>query len=166
MRTLFPTIIALGLILVACSRTARGPLTFQSPTGWKVEHQTPGGLDFYTVTGKTPDEGLLMFSQWPPPSSPEDTPALVQKLADGFLEQAKKSSKFTLTSEDYRVEQFAGENCQGNFAVFQVGSGGRKTVQAMFMMSVAGRVWNGQFTGPPDAWKQALTVLKSIKKDG
>ncbi len=166
MRTLLSTIVVVMLMVVGCSKTGRGPLSFQFPTDWKVEHKTPGGRDFYTVTGKTPGKGLLMFSQWPPPSSPEDIPGLVQKLADGFRERAKKSSAFALASEDHRVEQFAGEHCQGSFAVFQLGSGGTNTVQAMFMMSVGRRVWNGQFTGPPDAWKQAITVLKSIKNDG
>jgi hypothetical protein len=166
MRSPIPITIAVAVLLVGCSPTGKGPLSFQSPADWKVEHKAPGGLDFYTVTGKTPDEGLLMFSQWPPPSRAEDIPALVQKLADGFREQAKKSSEFTLASEDYRVEQFAGEHCQGSYAAFQITSGGSNTVQAMFMMSVDGRVWNGQFTGPSDAWKQALVVLKSIKKNG
>jgi hypothetical protein len=36
----------------------------------------------------------------------------------------------------------------------------------MFMMSVDGRVWNGQFTGPSNSWIQAIGVLKSVKKDG
>ena len=166
MRAPLATILVAGLMLVGCSRAGSGPLSFQSPKGWKVEYKTPGGLDFYTVTGKTPDEGLLMFSQWPPPSKPEDIPALVQKLADGFREQAKKSSEFTLTSAQYRVEEFVGTHCQGSYATFYVTSRGANTVQAMFMMSVGGRVWNGQFTGPVDAWKQALTVLKSIKKAG
>ncbi len=166
MRLSIPISIAVVVLLVGCSPKGKGPLSFQLPADWKAEHKTSGGLDFYTVTAKTPDEGLLMFSQWPPPSRPEDIPALVQKLADGFREQAKKSSGFTLASEDYKFEKFAGEHCQGSYAVFQIPSGGKNTVQAIFMMSVDGRVWNGQFTGPSDAWKQVLVVLKSIKKNG
>ncbi len=166
MRTLLSAVVVVMLMVVGCSQTSRGPLSFQSPTDWKVEHKTPGGLDFYTVTGKTPDDGLLMFSQWPPPSRPEDIPALVQNLADGFRDQAKKSSEFALASEEYRVEQFAGEHCQGSFAAFEIASNGTNTVQAMFMMSVDGRIWNGQFTGPLESWRQALTVLKSIKNNG
>ena len=106
-----------------------------------------------------------MFSQWPPPSKPEDIPTLVQQLADGFLKEAKKSSEFTLTSEEYRIEQFAGEQCRGSYATFQTSIGGTNALQTMFMMSVDGEIWNGQFNGPSDAWRQALTVLRSIKKD-
>jgi len=161
-----PVLIVFALVIVGCSPSGKGPLSFQSPTGWKVEHQTPGGLHFYTVTAGTADGGLLMFSQWPPPSRPEEIPGLVQKLADGFLDQAKKSSEFTLATQEYRVEQFTGPQCQGSYAVFQTGSGGTNVLQAMFMMSVGGRVWNGQFTGPSNAWIQAMGVLKSIKNDG
>jgi hypothetical protein len=107
------------LALLGCSPASKGPLSFQLPTGWKVEHQTPAGLHFYSVTAGTADEGLLMFSQWPPPSRPEEIPGLVQKLADGFLDQAKQSSEFKLASHEYRVEQFTGSQCQGSYAVFR-----------------------------------------------
>jgi hypothetical protein len=48
----------------------------------------------------------------------------------------------------------------------QFSRGGANILQAVFVMEVDGRIWNGQFTGPPDAWKQALTVLKDLKKNG
>lgn len=166
MRAPLPIVFAVTLMFVGCSPTSKGPLSFQSPAGWKVEHQTPGGLHFYSMTAGTPDGGLLMFSQWPPPSRPEEIPALVQKLADGFLDQAKKSSEFTLATHEYHVEQFTGSQCQGSYAVFQTSSGGTNVLQTMFMMSVGDRVWNGQFTGPSNAWVQAIGVLKSVKKDG
>jgi len=163
-RSPLPIVIAVVLTLVGCSSVGKGPLGFQLPAGWKVEHQTPGSLDFYMVT-VAPDGGLLMFSQWPPPSRPEEMPGLVQKLADGFLKQAQQSSEFKLASQEYRIEQFAGPQCRGSYAVFQISNGGTNVLQTMFMMSVDGRVWNGQFTGPSNAWMQAITVLKSVRKD-
>ena len=56
--------------------------------------------------------------------------------------------------------------CQGSYAVFQTVAGGTNVFHTMFMMSVGGRVWNGQFTGSSNAWIQAVTVLKSISKNG
>ena len=166
MRTPVPTISVAILMLVGCSPTGSGPLSFQTPTDWRIEHKTSGEHEFYTVTAKTPNGGLLMIYQWPAPSRPEEIPALVQKIADGFLEQVKRSSDLKLTSEEYRVEQFAGEHCRGSFAAFQVASNGTNTVQTMFVMSVDGGIWFGQFTGPSDAWKKALTVLRGIEKNG
>ena len=164
MRTPLATFVIL-LALVVCS-IADGPLAFQAPEGWKVEHKKTG-IDFYAVTGKTPDEGLLMFSPWPVPAKPEEIPAMVQHLADRFKEQAKKGSEFSLAGEEPRVEPFAGENCSGSYASFQLAtSSGKSAVQTMFMMTVDGKVWNGQFTGSLDAWKQAFKLLKSIRKEG
>lgn len=166
MRSQLLSILVFALVFVGCSPTGKGPLSFQLPSGWKVERHAPGGLQFYTVTAGTPDAGLLMLSQWPPPSRPEEIPALVQKLAEGFLDQARQSSKFTLATQHYRVEQFTGSQCQGSYAVFQISNGGTNVLQTMFMMSVDGRVWNGQFTGPSNAWLQAIGLLKSANRNG
>ena len=164
MRLSLPIIIILALMLVGCSQSNKDPLLFQTPDGWKVEHKSPGGLHLYAVTAGPPGGGLLMFSQWPPPSRPEDIPTLVRQLADGFLKQAQQSSKFALTRHEYQIEQFNGEQCEGSYAAFQIGSSGANILQTMFVMSVDGSMWNGQFTGPSNEWAQALTVLKSIRK--
>src|SRR5213594_2110841 len=108
MRLLSPTAFALTLLTVSCSPTTKGPISFQVPAGWSVQHQSPGGHHFYTVTASTPGADLLMFSQWPPPSRPDEIPVLVQKLADGFLDRAKQSSEFALVSHQYQIEQFTG----------------------------------------------------------
>jgi len=165
MRSLFSTVFVFTLFFVGCTPTNKGPLSFQLPAGWKAKHQTPGGLHFYTVTAGTPGGGLLMFSQWPSPSRPEEIPGLVQKLADGFLDQVKKSPEFTLVTHEYRVEQFTGSQCQGSYATFETSSSGTNVLQAMFLLSVDGKVWNGQFTGSSNTWFRAIGVLKSIKND-
>ena len=150
MRTPFPAIIAASFMLVGCSPAGKGPLSFQSPAYWTVEHTAPGGLDFYTVTARAPGGGLLILSRWPPPSRHEDIPNLVRQLADGFLKEAKKSSEFRLGSEEYRFGQFVGQHSQGSYATFQVAtSSGTNTLQVMFMMSAGGSIWNGQFRAYP-----------------
>jgi hypothetical protein len=167
MRARFSTIVLTGLILVGCSSASRGPLLFQSPTGWKVKHKPSGDLPFYTVIASTPDEGSLMFYQWPSPSRPEEIPTLVQQLADGFLKKANGHSEFTLASKEYRIEQLAGEHCQGSYVTFlATTSSGRRTLTAIFMINLTGKIWYGQFIGTPEAWKQAITVVQSIKKNG
>jgi hypothetical protein len=136
----------------------------QVPPDWKVERQHPGRLDFYSVTTGSPGFGLLMFSRWPPQSSPDEIPDLVRKLADGFLERGK-GGQVNLVSDSYTVESFGGERCKGNYAVFQTGTNGN-AVAAMFMMSVNGEIWNGQFTGTMDDWVKSLQLLGTIKPRG
>jgi len=141
---------------------SEGPLRVSPlPAGWKFEYDNTKGIDFYSAMPQPEGSGVLMFSRWPPPSKPEDIPALVRQIADGFLENAKKSPGVALTSEKYDLKQFVGDHCQGNYAVFQLRNAG---VQAMFMMSVNGQTWSGQFTGTPDDWQKALELLKTIKE--
>src|SRR5579862_5233136 len=137
-------VIAIAIALAGCS-SSKDPLSLQVPTGWTIEHSRPGGLHFYTMTPGSPQSGLLMFSQWPPPSRPEDIPKLVQQLADGFLKEAHNSSELKLVTEEYRVEQFAGPQCHGSYAAFQTSYGGTNVLQTMFIMSVDDKIWNGQF---------------------
>src|SRR5215831_12871885 len=138
MRSPLPAVLAFALAFVGCSHPSNGPLSFQLPAGWKMKHKAAGGFDFYTVTVGTGDQALLMFSQWPAPSRPEDIPGLVQKLADAFRNEAKRSS-IALASQQCRMEQFAGSQCQGSCAVFQTSSGSTKVLQKMFMMTLDGR---------------------------
>ena len=169
MRFLFIQIL---LLLVTQARVAcaiDGPLQISPlPSGWKLQYQGTNGIDFYSVTSRKEGSGVLMFSKWPPPSRPEDIPALVRKLADGFVMQAKNSPEFTLTSEKYEVQQFAGDHCKGNYAIFQIKSadGNNTGTLAVFMMSVDRQIWNGQFNGKMDDWVEALKLLKAITKKG
>ena len=161
MRTPLAAMVVVAGVIASCSQSRQGPLILQSPPGWKVEHKRPNSLDAYFLTTKMPDEGLLMFTLWPPFSVPVDIPELVQKLAE-----ARKSSGVALASEKYQVERFTGERCQGSYATFQDTTDGTKTMQVVFIMRVGGRLWSGQFHGRPDLWKQALRVLTSIKENG
>ncbi len=158
--------IAICLLLIGCSQevpTENEVLVVEPPTGWNLKHQTAEGLD-YSLTTDSEGNSLLMFSKWPPPSKPDEIPSLVQKLADGFLDKAKTSTEFSLVDERYEIEQFAGDQCRGSYAMFQLEIANTNTVQVIFMMSVDGQVWNGQFTGPPERWIEALKLLMTIKK--
>ncbi len=150
--------------LAGCSPGGKGPVSFQSPVDWKVEWKKNGRVDLYALTTPTAGQGLLMFSQWPPPNRPEEIPSLVERLADQFKQQARMSSAFQLASEEYNIEPIAGAHCQGNYATFRVSSGPADILQAMFLMNIDGQLWSGQFTGTTDTWAQAVAVLQSTRR--
>jgi hypothetical protein len=163
------TMIATSLLLVGCSRTVpvgQGPLAVEPTPGWQLQRTTTAGLEFYTLTKGSSGEGLLMFSKWPAPTKPDEIPGLLHKLADGFVEQAKKTTKFELSSDLYEIKEFAGAQCSGNYATFRFKSPNTNAIQTLFMMSVDEEVWNGQFTGKPEQWPQTLKLLMSIKRNG
>ena len=164
-RMLRSAVCVLPLMFLGCSPPQKA-LSFSPPTGWSVEHKQPGGLHSYSVTARRPSDGQLEFSQWPVAGKPEDISRLIQEVVSYFLDQARTSPQFKLAGEEYRLEQFAGEHCHGTYATFRMGGADTNTLQVIFMMGVDTNIWSGQFTGSPDAWKQALSVLTSVKKDG
>ena len=105
----------------------------------------------------------MEFSQWPVPNKTEDIPRIVEEVTSSFLRQARASTEFGVASEKYSIEQFVGEQCQGSFVTFEMTGYRTNMVEAIFVMSVGGKLWNGQFSGPSDAWRQALTVLRGVK---
>ncbi len=168
MRKRIQAFILLGLLFAGCLSARPGSLSFKTPADWKSLDPPPGETDFYSFTNKAGN--LLMFSPWPAPSKPEDIPALVRQLADRFVKNAKNAqalTNLTFSTYEYRIRQFSGAHCSGSYVAFEVTvrETGTKMLQALFMMAVDGRVWNGQFTGPPDAWQQALAMLRSVKKN-
>jgi hypothetical protein len=158
------TIIGVSFLLFGCSPDANGPLSLRSPTGWKIEHKKSGRLHSYSMAAQVPSGGILEFSEWPVPGQTEEIPTLVRQVVDIFLQEAKTSSEFTLASEEYRIERFTGEACQGSCATFQMGGDATNTLLVIFMMSVGDKLWQGQFTGSLEAWNQAHTALKSARK--
>ncbi len=165
MRCILSAMLMLAAARCPLAAAADGPLDVPVPAGWKMEYQGTDGLDFYSVVPQPAGSGLLMFYKWPPPAKPEEIPALVRNLAGDFVAAVKKG-KAVLASEKCEVEGFVGAHCKGSYVVFRFKSEGVDGPQmhAVFMMSVDGLIWNGQFTGKPDDWAGALKLLNAIKK--
>ena len=160
---LFLVMLAVTVLWNGCSRPSEGPLSFTIPVGWKVEYKDSAGTHFYSLVTDAPENEILMVSKWPPPNTPQEIPSLVEKLADGFLSEVKKSPELKVLAPDYHVEHFIGSQSEGSYAVFEIDNGGTNTCQSMFMLNVGNVVWHGQFTGPRSTWGQALAILKTVK---
>lgn len=90
----------------------------------------------------------------------------MHEVVGNFLKEAKTSTNFSLASHEYKLEQFEGTSCRGSYTTFEINGFATGTLQVIFIMNVGSSIWNGQFTGPSEAWKQALTVLKTVKNGG
>jgi len=148
------------------SAAADGPLEMVVPEGWTLEYKGENGVDFYSLTPPSAGSGLLMFFKWPAPTQPREIPMLVKKLADGFVKASAKGGKYKLTNKKYEIEKLSGEHCVGNHTAFWIKSGKDDMLQGIFMVSVDGQVWNGQFTGQSEHWLTSLKLLKTLKKKG
>lgn len=138
-------------------------LTLKTPATWKVEYKGDKGMQFYTVTRKDGDQALLMFSRSPVSGNVNQIPEQIKQLAKGFLVEAGKHEQIKLKSKEYRIEKIEGDDFSGSFVVFSIEGG---FTQAMFMIGDEEGIWNGQFTGTPERWVEAVTILKSLKKKG
>lgn len=156
------------LVALHCwpAAAADGPLEMTVPQGWTLEYKGENGVDFYSLTPPSAGSGLLMFFKWPAPTRPAEMPMLVKKMADGFVKATAKSGNYKLTSKKYEIESLSSEHCKGNHTAFWIKSGKDDLVQGIFMVSVDGQIWNGQFTGQSEHWLTTLKTLKSLKKKG
>jgi len=166
MRYILPVMMLLGALHCRLAAAGDGPLELTIPQGWTLEYKGEKGVDFYSLTPPSAGSGLFMLFKRPVPTRPAEIPGLVKKLADGFVKAAAKGGKYKLTSKKYEVESVSGEHCRGNHAAFWIKSGKDDLVQGIFMVSVDGQIWNGQFTGQSEHWLAALKTLKSLKKKG
>ena len=166
MRYILSAMMLLAALHCRLAAAADGPLEVTVPQGWTLEYKGENGVDFYSATPPSAGSGLLMLFKWPAPTRSAEIPVLVKKLADGFVKATAKSGKYKLTSKKYEVEKLRGEHCFGNHAAFWIKSGKDDLVQGIFMVSVDGQIWNGQFTGQSENWLAALKTLKSLKKKG
>lgn len=155
----------LTLLVGGCWQAGAGSLSFTIPTGWESFDQNAAGRHLYLVRTrldrKVEDRALLAFHSTLLPPKLKDIPAYVRDLAELQVKYASTN----LASKEYHMQKLLGPQCEGSYVTFEcTNSLGGKFTSAFFALSVGGEVWNGQFTGPLGAWKQALAVLQTARK--
>jgi len=163
MKNTLLSLIALIAILapyILCAEPIAQSLHVVVPDKWQLEYKGDG-IQFYSLTRKDGDSALLMFSRWVTSGNVNQIPQYIESLASGFIEEASKQKEFKLDSEEYEIQDIAGEHYSGKFVQFSVQGG---VLQIMFMVGDNNGIWNGQFTGTKERWDEALAVLKSLKQ--
>jgi hypothetical protein len=157
-------IVAIFVLVVGCSESStatKGSLVIEPPAGWAVQYDTPGGAERYTLRPPARGKEMLQITTTPALVRPMETDEMAQRIADEFVKVVVPS---TLSTDEYQVKPFAGDQCKGSYAVFNVKN--TEVVQVVIVLKVNGELWDGQFLGPADDWAQALKVLANIKKKG
>lgn len=163
---------SLSLISLACTALAEntgdtGPLVVETPPGWTVTYQEAGATRIYTFNHSEPlPMKVLLMSEWPAGGNKESIPALMDTLATGFLNQAKQS-QIPLKTQNYTIKNIAGPAYSGQYVGFILDlPEDTPQVQTLFMIGDDNGLWNGQYTGPLDEWKQVLKMLGTLQKKG
>lgn len=82
-------------------------------------------------------------------------------MAKRFAERANDNKGSKLKTDEYTIEEIAGDTFSGSFVQFEFKGG---FTQTMFMIGDAEGIWNGQFAGTRERWAEALSILKKLKK--
>lgn len=151
------------LTLPILAEEAKQALVVEFPETWKVEYKGDKGIEFYTVTRKAGDKGLLMFSRWPAAGNVNQIPEKIDAMAKGFVGIAKGNKDIKLKTDQYKIEEIAGDTFSGSFVQFEIEGG---DTQTMFMIGDAEGIWSGRFTGTKERWVEAMSILKKLKKKG
>lgn len=150
---------------LAQDATETDPLLFETPSGWTVTYQNPGGAEIYTFNHKDPfPMKVLMLSRWPAGGGNDQIPGYMETLAQSFLSQVEEMKIIQLKTTQYAVKEIAGDTYSGQYVGFVMDLPvDTPQVQTMFMISDGNGIWNGQFTGPIENWKEILAMLKTVK---
>jgi hypothetical protein len=156
------------LVLMQCAlafASEGGPLKTSLPDGWKLECTETNGFDFYKATPKEAGDAYLLFYKCSVSMSPGDIPAALRDWADRILKKSEGHKEITVVSKKYELVAFGGEQCKGTYVDLKIVSNTSKVrfLDVIFMMTINGQIWNGQFQGTTEQWAQALGLLKSIK---
>jgi len=154
--------IIFSALITSSALASEGPLKVAVDERWSLDYKGDG-VQFYSLTRTKNESALLMFSKWPAPGNRDQIPVYLNQMAEGFLKEAKRNEEFSLDSDSYEKEKIEGIEFSGEAVVFTVQGG---LYQTMFMLSNGDGIWNGQFSGSKERWKEAVEILKQLKRKG
>lgn len=161
-------LLLLVTLVASCSSQKPEPRSFTPPPGWAVSYKR--SQSFYAIKAPDSSAGLPMFSPWPPPGRPEAFASLLEAMAGKFSETLKAenrkenpNTKLSI-SRAYQIEDLGGPSVAGKYIAFEVRSESKTFTQAIFFLNVNSEVWQGQFTGTPDNWTNALKSIETIRR--
>ncbi len=163
--------IALMLILVSNCSTLAGdisPLTIDASDNWKVSYNKE--VNFYTITNQSNNGSSKLFFGFFPPVSKDDILDNVEKIAQGVSEEINNSfwvrflnwlmgSNF---NNSFVMHEIVGKEYSGHYAEFKL----YESVHIVFIFGNDSEAWSGQFMGIKEMSKEAMNIIKNIKKSG
>jgi hypothetical protein len=156
--------------LVSCfgNKNESGVLKIDTPEGAIFEDKVmENGVHFYSIKWKRKNEmtSVFMISKWPNEMSASKMPSTVQKIIKGTFESVKKSDG-SVIEEDAKIqyEEISEKFVSGNVAYFEHTSKRRnQRIQSVHMVSDGDVIWNGQFSGSKELFKEAMNIFKTMQ---
>ena len=161
---------SLIFMFVSCfgNKNESGVLKINAPEGAIFEDKVmENGVHFYSIKWKRGNEmtSVFMISKWPVEMSASEMPSTVQKIIKGTFESVKKSDG-SVIEEDAKIqyEEISEKFVSGNVAYFEhTSKRGNRRVQSVHMVSDGDVIWNGQFSGSKELFKEAMNIFKTME---
>ena len=161
---------SLIFMFVSCfgNKNESGVLKINAPKGSTLKDEVmKNGVHFYSIKWKLKNEmtSVFMISKWPNEMSASEMPSTVKKIIKGTFESVKKSD-VSVIEEDAKIqyEEISEKFVSGNIAYFEhTSKRGNRRVQSIHMVSDGDVIWNGQFSGSKELFKEAMNIFKTME---
>ncbi|MBT5915566.1 MAG: hypothetical protein HOH60_04360 [Opitutae bacterium] len=156
--------------LVSCfgNKNESGVLKINAPEGSTLKDEVmKNGVHFYSIKWKRGNEmtSVFMISQWPVDMSSSEMAPSVQKIAENTFAATKANGKSKI-EDDAKIQysEISEEFVSGNVAYFEhTSERGYQRILSIHMVSDGDVIWNGQFSGSKELFKEAMNIFKTMK---
>ena len=156
--------------LVSCfgNKNESGVLKINAPEGSTLKDEVmKNGVHFYSIKWKLKNEMTSVFSisKWPVDMSSSEMAPSVQKIAENTFAATKANGKSKI-EDDAKIQysEISEEFVSGNVAYFEhTSERGYQRILSVHMVSDGDVIWNGQFSGSKELFKEAMNIFKTMK---
>lgn len=161
---------SLIFMFVSCfgNKNESGVLKINAPEGSTLKDEVmKNGVHFYSIKWKRKNEmtSVFMISQWPVDMSSSEMAPTVQKIAEDTFAETKANGKSKI-EKDAKIQysEISEEIVSGNVAYFEhTSERGYQRILSIHMVSDGDVIWNGQFSGSKELFKEAMNIFKTMK---
>ena len=161
---------SLIFMFVSCfgNKNESGVLKINAPKGSTLKDEVmKNGVHFYSIKWKLKNEMTSVFSisKWPVEMPTSEMAPSVQKIAENTFAVTKANGKSKIeTDAKIQYSEISEEFVSGNVAYFEhTSERGYQRILSVHMVSDGDVIWNGQFSGSKELFKEAMNIFKTMK---
>ena len=161
---------SLIFMFVSCfgNKNESGVLKINAPEGAIFEDKVmENGVHFYSIKWKRGNEmtSVFMISKWPVEMPTSEMAPSVKKIAEDTFAVMKANGKSKI-EKDTKIQysEISEEFVSGNVAYFEhTSERGYQRILSVHMVSDGDAIWNGQFSGSKELFKEAMNIFKTME---
>ena len=157
-------------MFVSCfgNKNESGVLKINAPKGSTLKDEVmKNGVHFYYIKWKRKNEmtSVFMISKWPVDMSTSEMASTVKEIIEDTFAATKANGKSKI-EDDAKIQysEISEEFVSGNVAYFEhTRERGYQRILSIHMVSDGDVIWNGQFSGSKELFKEAMNIFKTMQ---